>query len=48
MGWRPFWLALTIIALLTLALAACQEDGPQDSRPDCGEAYVIPIGSRLK
>ena len=93
MGWRPFWLALTTIALLTLALAACQEeepqgppaidlarqrpalslfgaqagdkvravaagdvngdghqdiivgafnaDGPQDSRPDCGETYVI-------
>ncbi len=93
MGWRSFALALTTIALLTLALAACQEgepqgpptidlarqrpalslfgaqasdnvravaagdvngdghqdiivgafnaDGPQDSRPDCGETYVI-------
>jgi len=92
-GWRAFCLALTTIALLTLALAACQEgdpqapptidlarqrpalslfgaqasdnvravaagdvngdghqdiivgafnaDGPQDSRPDCGETYVI-------
>jgi hypothetical protein len=92
-GQRPLWLAPTAIALLTLALAACQEgepqgppaidlarqrpalslfgaqpgdnlravaagdvngdghqdiivgafnaDGPQDSRPDCGETYVI-------
>jgi hypothetical protein len=28
-GWRPFWLALTTIALLTLALVACQEEEPQ-------------------
>jgi hypothetical protein len=92
-GRRLFWLTLTTIALLTVALAACQEeepqgppaidlarqrpalslfgaqagddvravaagdvngdghqdiivgaigaDGPQDSRPDCGETYVI-------
>jgi hypothetical protein len=92
-GWHSFALALTTIALLTLALAACQEGepqgppaidlarqrpalslfgaqasdnvravaagdvngdghqdiivgafnaaGPQDSRPDCGETYVI-------
>jgi len=92
---RPFWLTLTAIVLLTLALTACRDgepkaqgplaidlarqrpalsllgaqagdkvtavaagdvngdghqdiivgaynaDGPQDSRPDCGEAYVI-------